>query len=561
MHYISKLKSQRGVVLITAYMIIASLSLLTAAAIKIATTEYGFARRYFLSTKAYYLAEAGTDMTAYSLAGKVANYEEEPSGANCEWTDLCSTTTDFLSTGFDVDTICVTLDTDHAGSDPTTRERHYMLTSTARDPLTGIERTINQIVIRRKGYTFQHAIFYAGDLELLPGQDMLLTGKLHSNHDIYIASDGASLTVDTNYLCSAGNVYNMRKDKSGGASGTVQIKIDGSSSYARMLESGDPSPLDCRRSDWALASQTRWNGTVLSSVHGVTEKAVPEPRSTDPDGFYAQNANVKVINGSAYDGASELVEGVDVPHGTIATSDTFYNFREGKYIRMTDIDIEKLAGWCNVDSEGNEVPPGGDYSSVVGKAQLYSNHLPANALLYATRDDTTPDQQPGIRLLNGSEIHSSGGLTVVSNDPAYIQGDFNNINKKPASVFADAVNIVSNNWDDGNSDGDKSARQATETTVNAAFIAGINETSWGDYSGGLENYPRLHEDWGGITLTIRGAFVSLWNSQIATGRWEDQSYSAPIRNWDWDSDYANLDDLPSYTPYAVEIQREAIWLS
>jgi hypothetical protein len=553
------IKNQKGIVMITAYMIIAALSILTAATIKIATTEYNFAKRYFLTTKAYYLAEAGIDSTSYLLASKVANYESEPSGSNDEWTDLCTSTSDFLSTGFDIDTTCVTLDLDHAGSDPTTRERHYQIYATATDPDTGIETTVNQVVIRRKSYTFQHAIFYTGDLELLPGQNMLLTGKLHSNHNIYIASDGATLTVDSDYLYSAGKVYNMRKDKEGGASGTVEIKIDGSSSYAKMLETGDGSPLDSRRSDWATESQVRWNGTVKSSIHGVTEKAVPEPQSTASDGFYADNAAVKVINGTAYEGGSELIEGTDIPYGTVATSTTFHNHRENKDIRMTDIDIERLAGWCDVNSEGEEGPPGGDYSTVVGKEQLYPNHLPSNGLMYATRNDTPSDQQPGIRLLNGAEIHRSDGLTVVSNDPAYVQGDFNNVNKKSASVFADAVNIISNNWDDANSSGDKSGRTATETTVNAAFIAGVNETDWGKYSGGLENYPRLHENWSGITLTIRGAFVSMWDSQIATGDWQNSSYDAPIRNWDWDTDFGSLDNLPTFTPYAVEIDRRASW--
>jgi hypothetical protein len=552
------IKNEKGIVMITAYMIIAALSILTAAAIKIATTEYNFAKRYFLGTKAFYLAEAGTDSTAYLLASKVANYENEPVGSNDEWTDLCTSTSDFLSTGFNLDTVCVSLDLDHAGSDPTKRERHYQIYATATDPDTGIETTVNQVVIRRKAYTFQHAIFYAGDLELLPGKDMTLTGEVHSNTDIYIATH-ATLTIDTDVLDTAGNVYNMRKDSEASMNGDVRIKIEGSASYASMTEGGDSEPLDSRRSDWATESQVRWNGTVKSSVHGITARAVPEPQSTATDGFYANNATIKVINGTAYESGAQLIEGTDVPYGTVGTSTSFYNQREEKFVNMTDIDIEKLAGWCNVDSEGNEVPPEGDYSTVVGKAQLYPNHLPSNGLLYATRDDTPVDQQPGIRLVNGSEIHSSGGLTVVSNDPAYIQGDYNNVNKKSASIFADAINIVSNDWDDALSTLSKGDRPASATTVNAAFIAGINETVGNKYSGGLENYPRLHESWSGITLTIRGAFVSMWDSQIATGDWDMTNYDAPNRDWDWDMDFASLDNLPAYTPYAVEIDRQASW--
>ncbi len=556
---LSEINNQKGVVLITAYMIIAALSILTAATIKIATTEYNFASRYFLATKAYYLAEAATDEIAYDLAQKVANYETEPTGANDEWTDLSGTTNDFLSTGFNVTAACTSLDLDHAGVDPTKRERHYQLSATATDPGTGISTTMHQIVIRRKSYTFQHAIFYATDLELIPGKDMTLSGRVHSNENIYIAADNATLAVDTDYVYSAGNIYNMRKDREGGSDGTVRIKIDGSASFAGMKEPGEEEPLDSRRSDWMSESQVRWNGTAKSSVHGVSAQAVPEPQSTDPDGYYASNAGIKVVNGSVYEGVTELVEGIDMPYGTVATSTTFYNYREGKYVKMTDLNVERLAGWCDVNSLGEEVPPGGDYSSIVGKSQLYSNHLPGNGLLYATRDDAPVDQQPGVRLLSGAEIYNTGGLTVISNIPAYIQGDYNTVNKKSTSIFADTVNIVSNNWDDANSDQDKSSRIATETTVNSAFIAGVDNTSWGTYSGGLENYPRLHEDWGGITLTIRGAFVSMWEPQVAQGNWGAQSYTAPNRNWDWDSDFGDLSNLPVYTPFAVEIDRQASW--
>ena len=553
------INNEKGVVLITAYMIIAALSILTAATIKIATTEYNFASRYFLSTKAYYLAEAATDEIAYDLAQKIANCESEPSGANDTWEDLCAATNDFLSTGFNVTTACTSLDLDHVGVDPTKRERHYQLSATATDPDTGISTTMHQIVIRRKSYTFQHAIFYATDLELLPGRDMTLSGKVHSNENIYIAADNATLTVDTDYLNSAGNIYNMRKDRAGGADGTVRIKIDGSETFASMKEAGEEEPLDSRRSDWTSESQIRWNGTAKSSVHGVSAQALPEPQSIASDGYYASRADVKVVNDSVYEGGGELVEGIDMPYGTVATSTTFYNHREGKYIKMTDLNVERLAGWCDVNSLGEEVPPGGDYSSIVGKAQLYSNHLPSNGLLYATRDDAPVDQQPGVRLLSGAEIHNSDGLTVVSNIPAYIQGDYNNVNKKSASVFADAVNLNSNNWDDANSSLGQENRVATETTVNSAFIAGVDNTSWGVYSGGLENYPRLHEDWWDITLTIRGAFVSMWEPQVAEGHWGAQSYTAPNRNWDWDSDFGDLSNLPAYTPFAVEIDRQASW--
>ncbi|MFN8644195.1 MAG: hypothetical protein U0802_22005 [Candidatus Binatia bacterium] len=53
------------------------------------------------------------------------------------------------------------------------------------------------------------------------------------------------------------------------------------------------------------------------------------------------------------------------------------------------------------------------------------------------------------------------------------------------------------------------ARNAQSSWINAAFLGGVDATTGSTYNGGLENYPRFHEDWGGTTLTYQGAFVSL----------------------------------------------------
>jgi hypothetical protein len=165
-------------------------------------------------------------------------------------------------------------------------------------------------------------------------------------------------------------------------------------------------------------------------------------------------------------------------------------------------------------------------------------------------------------LVNGATLNA--GLTVVSNNPVYVQGDYNSTSKKPAAIISDALNLLSNAWADSNSTKSLSNRIASSTTVNAAFIAGIKETptvNGGNYSGGLENYPRLHEDWSSKTLTIRGAFVELWQSQQAQGAWGSASYSAPTRNWDYDTDFNTEANLPPFTPHAVSVSRSLYWFS
>jgi hypothetical protein len=151
----------------------------------------------------------------------------------------------------------------------------------------------------------------------------------------------------------------------------------------------------------------------------------------------------------------------------------------------------------------------------------------------------------GVRIRNGAYIGSSipgaprpRGLTIVSDQPAYIQGDFNrNENWIPAAFLVDAINILSNAWDsDDRSRRPVAQRRASETEVNAAFLSGTDITGGvegvggqdrGQYNGGLENYPRFHEAWQWpsgnnrtfVTFTYRGSFVSLGSSRKAAGRW------------------------------------------
>jgi hypothetical protein len=283
--------------------------------------------------------------------------------------------------------------------------------------------------------------------------------------------------------------------------------------------------------------------------------------SIQPDGYYADNADVVVTNGTIVKGGVTLTEGTvnDVdktnkyPPGTIATTATLYNNREGKYVTMTVIDLNNLAGNVTVP-EGK--PP-------------FPNNLPSdtNNLMYLTRNDAGSNQ-PGIKIINGSKIYGrTNGVTIVSNDPVYIKGNFNTkldsgaAGRKPAGIICDSINLLSNNWNDANSTSNVTSRPATETTYNCAFIAGVKTTTEGNYNGGLENYPRLHENWAGINLRITGSFVSLWNSTIATGSWVygNPQYTAPTRIWTYDSNFNTDSGRPRFTPFVIEARRVAWW--
>ncbi len=543
---------RRGQTIVLAYVTIAVITVLGGALLNHSFSTSRHSQIDQLQSDVFYMAEGGVEDATTKFSQAIANFQVDSNTAR--YPAVGSLVTTFASGGTATSVVTEAEPAPRTVADPdgiSIFVKNYEVVTTAQHPANpAVTATIHQIVARRLIYTFQHAVFYNGDLEWLPGADMTLTGRVHSNNDIYLAAEaGKNLTVDNEYLRAVGSIFHRRKDNATVPAGTVQIKQAGSSPSTFPVLS-----FDSTSGSWATDSQTTWNGTVKTGVHGVTKRAVPVVGSTDPGEFYDTNADVEIVNGIVKKGGVTLVEGTDIPIGTVTTTTTFYNNREGKTVKMTNLDLQKLAGYFDVNGDGTPEAPGAG-------GNPFTNKLPSNGLLYATRNNATASQQPGVRLLNGSTIYRTGGLTVVSNDPVYIQGNYNTSSKKPAAVIADAVNLLSTNWNDSNSTSGLSSRVANPTTFNSAFIAGIKTTTSGNYNGGLENYPRMHENWTGKQLTITGSFVAIWNSQIGTGNWVYGSpyYTAPTRVWNYDTSFSSGTSLPPFTPYAVEMKKGAWW--
>jgi hypothetical protein len=169
----------------------------------------------------------------------------------------------------------------------------------------------------------------------------------------------------------------------------------------------------------------------------------------------------------------------------------------------------------------------------------------------------------GVRLINGGSLPAAG-LTIATPHPIYIQGDYNSgrtgtsepasntpVNYTPpadkpspyvtgydhpaAAVVGDAVNILSNGWNDWNSDLSQSQRQARHTTINAVIVAGNVPTTSSSYSGGIENFVRFHENWSDDYFTIYGSLALLYASNQATRPWSAADYTPPNRRWFYDT--------------------------
>ena len=95
-----------------------------------------------------------------------------------------------------------------------------------------------------------------------------------------------------------------------------------------------------------------------------------------------------------------------------------------------------------------------------------------------------------------------------------------------------------------------SSRTPGDTCVNAAALEGIVPSNGTAYSGGVENFLRLLENWTGRTITYNGSIVVMFPSQYATNVWQTTGvyYNAPTRKWGFDLNFTDQGRLPPLTP-------------
>jgi hypothetical protein len=127
----------------------------------------------------------------------------------------------------------------------------------------------------------------------------------------------------------------------------------------------------------------------------------------------------------------------------------------------------------------------------------------------------------------------------------------------PASLAADAVTVLSDNWSDANSTAAVGSRVAAATTVNAALLTGAVDTTLGNYSGGMENFPRFLESWGlANVFTYNGSMIKMFPSLYATNVWGQANvYDPPARNWAYDANFNDPTQLPPKTPSVQQVIR------
>lgn len=430
---------------------------------------------------------------------------------------------------------------------------------------------------------FQFGVFYEGDLEIHNGPRLDFEGWVHTNGNLYLSSNN---TYFASRITTPGSVFWQRKAYSDRLNG---VYINNEAGTPVRLDFDSRSLPD--ETAFRSASQSKFNSRLMTRAHNVAPLRLPlsglpaveliRPRNVADD---TQTRDVKLAwkadwyidlplddpvglkNGNTLCSTANLRNaavsvrpaGKTLPGITDCKSiftfrpNAFRDGREDIGVDVLEIDVGALRSWtgANTSRETN--------------------------ILYVTftRPDTTfgGRDYPAVRLVNAAQLPNR--ITIATNAPVYVKGDYNSVGWEPSSILGDAITFLSEYYDetatgikcssDTNDCSGSTANRVAGPTgsvmkVYAAVAAGHSATPCDyaegscaspPYGGGLENFPRFLENWGSRTLLYRGSLVSLFESEQASRHnWSWRTYySAPIRDWKFEMRFQQPDNLPPGTP-------------
>ncbi len=619
---INALNGERGSTLIVFLIILAVLATIAAGTMTAINLNYQASGAHRDGNESYYAAETALDVGAGRILWEFENLSEYTNstdfGGDADgWVDVANVDVGFNEiNGFSME-YRVIQDTARFFYQTQTGPNiisHYAYQfnvegrATATDG-SGATETLKETMRVLNTPLVQYFLFFGGsgseaDLELNSGPPQNSWGRVHTNGNLYY---GAQTTFnyrdyDMNGLTTpmswsvAGDMINTWKP--GGYSGglnpiVLKTTINGS---------GDMNP-NASISGTFLASNSTHVDTLNNTWNGYVQLGVPIKRAPGQtqfvrDGFYEDRSRDPKrgdVHGITIVGQGTLTAGgtgirvfVSQPAPNTEVTDliangesstgvaianfltpildnpsAFWDCRENDRVSTTDIDLYALETWY----------------------QAYLNDLgevfPASGLLiYTSRSPDAAFQNNVAGVLQGIRFRvidgGTGSLpgvldetTVATDNPYYVQGDFNvNAPTVGVAIVGDGYNVLSNAWNDATKvcNGSNSPFP-TETTHNLAAFSGIVPTGGGVFSGAFINYPRFHECWqrsacgGGSTIpmNINGSLINLWTSQQGTSPWQlsGHYYNAPQRNYGWDVNFDNPSYWPPFVPAIYTMERDS----
>jgi hypothetical protein len=426
--------------------------------------------------------------------------------------------------------------------------------------------TLNENVSFQEVPIFQFAVFFDQVLELYPGADMDITGRIHSNDTMRIFPSQKSLRM-FDWVTSA-TVITGQYSKDGVASWEAFPLMDGSGPDALM---GFTNP-----------------------AHRPLHEIIPA--------WDSWQKNHRVAYGYRAGGCGHVdrlelpVKGLADPHALIDWRNALDGdeLRRQKYAWRASLLYKD--GWVGNDLApvsfakdplgmgGNKVP-----KDAAGRAVFWNSqdgitvhlllidvaalqHRPGDSIVYLY--DRFPDAAQGNKDVGGFLLYNGKSLkrplTIASNTRMYNWGDFNTDSSYvlpdgtkgafPASLVSDFFIQLSNEWDGFQFAGPQaqggtpiSSKKANARTIlNGCVMSGMTEAngSWTG-QGGYQNLIHFTEYWLGVPFYYSGSTVCLWSSRTAKGAYSTAWYMPPVRPWRFDPMYKKMENMPPGTPRMV----------
>ena len=622
-----RLGDERGIALIVYLFVLATMSALAVAAIQITNLGLLTSESYRTGQKAFYSAEVGLDLAVNAIVE--------------EFEDLVPYTTSLDDPNADADGFITVenyrdykvrykvtnplkkyLYQSSVGSSFIFHHAHtYDIEATAISLKDSSREFLKERIRILETPLVQYFMFYGqtgggADLELFPGPEMNMWGRIHSNGDIYIGSSGDGRggfsrinlrnyddqgNLSPHLMSASGKITTQFKYSGQSFDNTVFVKTSNEGTTFSPTEALPPtidksneSEQESRFNDYVLVNEPKFVTPSISLIErgGFYEKRAKNPKTNKIDsiiitgtgGLGSGNIEVSVSRPTLTNVTDLIKTGRTTSGNSIPglpfpiiqeTRNAFEDCREDdRSVDTTDIDINALQRWYVAYLASQGLSLGGNGILVYTSRSPDSSFTNHNGNLQA------------IRLVRIDRFHSIPELldetTLVTDNPLYVQGDFNSINTKGVALVSDAFNILSNDFvnhypgygsippNGGKVCGYGQAVlfyyfRGSETTVNAAIFTGNvhNRVTDGD---GAHVFPRFHEWWHvkpnfpykASVLNILGSFINLWTSKQANSEWcpaGGDCYSAPIRNWGWDVRFEDPNFWPPFVPSVFSVER------
>jgi len=496
--------------------------------------------------------------------------------------------------------------------------RNYDITTRATDSTGDASRAV--VTVKAAAIpVFQFGVFYEKDLEITNGQRLDMQGWVHTNGNIYARSGGGLYLHNS---VTTPNKFRFRRKDGTNPGGTDQVFIDDAGATARQVnDDSDGLPVAANFRNWSetrFSGRLKTNAYGVDSLRlplpiGVPPEELIADRNVadnqdERDAKFAWKADFYVsidytrINNTVCNaaGATDIqyirLAGRTSPTTAqcnlifAADSNKWWESREQTFVDEITIDYAQLFAWMTAAASNQSSIMYVTVRNIPTVNETYINKrgCPNGA-------GCTFRPFPTIKIVNASLLGRP--FTIASNLPIYVQGNYNsNVNWRPSAIIGDAFTWLSPGFSTagilnrpagaGVSTGGVTrwtyapAAASANTSVYAAVLAGhggtpfdwvtpgvtpagCNFTGTGSqsyfYGGGLENFPRFLEDWGGRTAFYRGSLVSIAYAQKATNfcGWAGVYYGVPTRDWAFDTRFQDPANLPPGTPVVGSVVQTA----